>query len=70
MKRDEFLRAGDDPGYQDFDAVQLAALSGADIAARHELFEDTEHAGGNGDASAPVTDAGAPTADEEPGPDR
>jgi hypothetical protein len=68
MKRDEFVRAGDDRTSEDQDAVQLAALSGADIAVRHELFEDTEHVGGNGDGITPTSDASPPPSGTGPTP--
>ena len=67
MRRDEFIRAGDEPGFQDFDSVQLAALAGADIAPRHELFEDAGHVSGDGESGVPGADAELPPGRRDPG---
>jgi hypothetical protein len=68
MKRAEFICAGDEPGFQDFDSVQVAALAGADIDPRHELFKDTEHVTGDGGSVTPGADAELPNGGREPAP--
>jgi len=68
MKRDEVIRAGDEPRFQDFDSVPLAALAGAGITSTHEPFEDTDRVAGDGDPVASGADAELPDGCREPTP--